>query len=54
MKILKPDTVVSTGAGTVKILNSFCRNGNTVYTVVTVDNEVRLCYHDDILYIMGE
>jgi hypothetical protein len=54
MEVLKPDTVVSTEVGTVKILNSFYRNGQTGYTVVTVDNKLETCYHEQILYVIGE
>ena len=51
--ILKPDTVVQTEEGAAKILNSTYRNGRTLYTVVTVDNEITTCYHEQIRYVMG-
>jgi len=51
--ILKPDTIAATTMGTVKILNCTYRNGQTIYTVVTVDNEITTCYHKQIRYVMG-
>jgi hypothetical protein len=50
---LKPDTIAQTELGAVKILNSTHRNGKTLYTVVTVDNQITTCYHEQIRYVMG-